>query len=124
MLRGEKHPLFKGRRKNRAGYVLVRRELVPVEYQSMATRGKNVLEHRLVMAQHLGRPLEDWEVVHHKNGVKDDNRIENLELLPHHHHSGVSVVEHKRIAELERRVKELLEENAALRRQLAKRKAK
>lgn len=56
-----------------------------------ATKQGYVLEHRIVIENYLGRLLNPGEVVHHKNGNKKDNRIENLEVMSNsdhvrHHH--------------------------------------
>lgn len=76
-----------GRFKHPNGYILVR--LTPDHpFYGMADSHHLVPEHRLLVAKHIGRPLQEAEIVHHKNGIKDDNRIENLELLARrlHHH--------------------------------------
>lgn len=84
--KGEKSPVWKGGRiRIEGGYVAVLTD----EFPSMRTKMGYVLEHRLVMARYLRRPLEKWESVHHVNGIKDDNSIENLQLRIGNHGKGV-----------------------------------
>lgn len=78
--KGENHPHWKGGRYiDTNGYVRV---LVAKddEFAAMALKEGTALEHRLVMARSLGRHLERHETVHHINGDRTDNRIENLQL--------------------------------------------
>lgn len=80
LVEGRRSPTWRGGRRVADGYVTV---CVPVDHP-MRNKSGYAREHRLVMAEHLGRPLEEWEQVHHINGDRCDNRLENLELRASH----------------------------------------
>jgi hypothetical protein len=86
--RGSNHSQWRGGRiVNGAGYVLLTGY---VDHPNAMGRGQ-ILEHVLVMSEQLGRPLYENEQVHHKNGVRADNRPENLELWAKSHPAGQRV---------------------------------
>jgi hypothetical protein len=75
-----------GQWKTRGGYVV----LAFPDHPNADPHGR-VYEHVVVMADKLGRPIRKGESVHHTNGIRDDNRPENLELWVHPHPSGQRV---------------------------------
>ena len=71
--RRERLPHWKGGRRLHMGYVMVLLDNDDPFYASMAVGSGYALEHRLVMAEALGRPLQDHESVHHVDGKRDNN---------------------------------------------------
>jgi len=98
--RGEKSTNWKGgRTKDSKGYVILTRPVFP---GCEKYKRPGIAEHIVMMARYLGRALKPEETVHHKNGIRDDNRIENLELWDSNHPSG------QRVNDLVKWAKEIL----------------
>lgn len=98
---GENYPVYK----TTDGYLMTR-VFSNSMYRPMATQRGALLIHRLVMAAHQKRCLEVWEVVHHINSDRLDNRIENLELLSRPDHSVYNIMQYE-IYQLRERVEKL-----------------
>ena len=81
---GDTNPNWQwGRYEDKNGYIWVR-----IANHPGVNKMNQIAEHRLVMSEHLGRQLESYESVHHKNGIKSDNRIENLQVVVGRVHTG------------------------------------
>jgi len=97
--RGANCPTWKGGIQYKEGYRLIYvtkdSPFAPMISTRMYHGAGYVLEHRLVMAKSLGRCLHKWEIIHHKNHIRDDNRLENLELMVHGNHHVYTILENR-----------------------------
>jgi len=86
-VRAQNNGMWKGGRNlDKDGYVLIKRD----DCKSVCKSGY-VREHRYIIEKKIGRKLRPYEIVHHKNGIKNDNHVENLQLLTKRQHDSLHV---------------------------------
>jgi hypothetical protein len=126
LTKGKNHPMY-GKKHTKASRIKMRKAHLKVEkridnngyvlvYCPQKTGkklGQYVLEHRLIMEQKIGRYLKPGEIVHHKNGIKTDNRPNNLQLFS-------TMTEHIPSMQLQRIINKLKKENELLKKKIKK----
>lgn len=96
---GKRLPIDTNRRYVFTGGYVYRRLMPDDFFAPVMSKNGYVSERRLVVAKRLGRCLQPWEIAHHKDGVKNHNTNDNLQL--------VQEMQHKQITNMENRFKHL-----------------
>lgn len=94
-VKGEKHHSWRGGKHLHCGYVFLHID------------GKNVREHRYVMEKHLGRKLNEDEHIHHINGIRNDNRLKNLQIVSNQEHALITWTNPETIKKQSERLKKI-----------------
>ncbi len=111
---GKNNNCWRGGKRHIRGYVQIWLNSKDPFHKMTGGKGNYVYEHRLVMAKHLERCLKSWEIVHHKNNIKTDNRLDNLEIVK----SGDHMNFHDQFRLFEKKIKSLEEEIYGLKKEL------
>lgn len=105
------HPRWVGGRHiRRDGYVAITLDSSDPLFVMAHHKKHTALEHRVIMARALGRPLKPWEVIHHRNRDRADNRLANLELISAQHvHQAIGIENQvlQRLSQLEAKLSDL-----------------
>ena len=84
---GKRNGMWKGGKKIARGYILIHKASISKKYHYLANNSKFYIpEHRLMADKKYKRKLTSKDIVHHLNGIRDDNRFENLVIVNKNNH--------------------------------------